>query len=195
MAEYSYNFTDFLNDEVNTQRFADEIRNSSIATTLSYLAVRDKCYVYFGGALSGGDETTLEGLVAAHTGTSYSVPTSYSVEDNGTSNTTNTSYQQKLRLELNDIEGGAYIVFWAASVMSSDSGTRVQTRAQHNDSTTLGETDWHPETSSNEGYGPISGFAKVTLTPGNHYFDLDFSSSQSGKTVSIRRASLLAMPN
>jgi hypothetical protein len=159
------------------------------------MAVRDKCYVYFDGTLSGPDQTTLDGLVAAHAGVAYTHPTSLSAESNNNSSTSSTSYSEKVTLSLDNIEGGNYIVFWAASVSSSDSGTRVKTRVQRNNSETLGETDWHPDTSQNEGYGPISGFAKITLGAGDHYFDLDYCSSQNDKAVSIRRASLLIMPN
>ena len=66
---YTYAVTDFLNDKVQTDRLTQEINSSAIVTTLESIGLDDvECRVQFQDVLSGGDETILDGLVAAHTG-------------------------------------------------------------------------------------------------------------------------------
>ena len=71
MADYTYDLTDFANDAVCEDKLTAEIAGSSIATSLVELATDEEageCVLTFEESLSSGDETTLNGIVAAHDG-------------------------------------------------------------------------------------------------------------------------------
>ena len=61
--------TDFPNHKVDIDRLTIEIRASSITVALDRIEVSaDVCDIWFKDALSSGDETILDGVVAAHSG-------------------------------------------------------------------------------------------------------------------------------
>lgn len=68
--KYTYSIsTDFPNGKVASDRLAVEIQQSSIVTALDYIGTTgDDCDIWFKAALSSEDETTLDGIVAAHSG-------------------------------------------------------------------------------------------------------------------------------
>ena len=68
--KYSYNVeTEFPEGKVNSNRLTKEIQESSIITALEYIAVDNSdCEVWFKDTLSTKDETTLNSIIAAHTG-------------------------------------------------------------------------------------------------------------------------------
>lgn len=68
---YQYSITnDFPNDKVEAAKLKYEIEQSSIssASILYVHSSGDNCNVWFDGVLTSGDETTLDGIVAAHDG-------------------------------------------------------------------------------------------------------------------------------
>ena len=109
----------------------------------------------------------------------------------GNSTTTGLAFVEKVSLSFTAVASD-YLVSWYAEVNSTDSGTRVEVQIEEDDTTVLAFTDWNPDDSDLVGYGPMSGFAIVTLGAGTVDFDMDFSSSQDGKTVQIRRARITA---
>jgi len=68
--KYTYSVSgDTANGAVSSDSLATEIATSAIVIALDYIAVTgDVLDVWMKDALSGGDETILDGLVAAHTG-------------------------------------------------------------------------------------------------------------------------------
>jgi len=68
--KYTYSISgDFPNHKVDSTRLSREIDYSSISTALSHInTVDDDCDIWFVDALSAGDKTTLDGLVAVHSG-------------------------------------------------------------------------------------------------------------------------------
>ena len=68
--KYTYSISgDFPNAKVCPDRLRDEIRASAIVTALqSILTSGDDCDIWFKDALSAGDVTILDGIVAAHSG-------------------------------------------------------------------------------------------------------------------------------
>jgi hypothetical protein len=69
--EYTYSIaSDFPNKQVNSGELTDEINDSSISSAaLLYIETDDDdCNIWFDDPLSSGDQTTLDGLVAAHDG-------------------------------------------------------------------------------------------------------------------------------
>lgn len=72
MAVTTYNYSisqDFPNQKVDASRLTKEIDDSAITETLRGVGVNgDDCSVIFDDALSAGDKTILDDLVAVHTG-------------------------------------------------------------------------------------------------------------------------------
>jgi hypothetical protein len=72
MSSYSYVIsTDFPNQVVNVASLNDEVLAVELSSTLLGISVEDSadsCVLDFNSDLSGDDETTLDGVVAAHTG-------------------------------------------------------------------------------------------------------------------------------
>ena len=76
--EYTYTIsTDFPNGKVAPDRLTDEIQSSIIVTALDRIDVNesaDTCSIWFKEALSSGDQTILDTIVAAHSGESLAPP-------------------------------------------------------------------------------------------------------------------------
>lgn len=72
MAATSYLYSisgDTLNGQLNSDKLSSEIQSSDIVTALSHINTDgDDCNIWFKDALSSGDQTILDGLVAAHDG-------------------------------------------------------------------------------------------------------------------------------
>ena len=69
--EYIYPITDFPNEKVSSDLLTQQIQTSSIVTALDYLNTSPtECDIYFKDALSAGDETILNNIVANHSGIS-----------------------------------------------------------------------------------------------------------------------------
>jgi len=68
--KYTYSISgDFPNEKVDDDKLQIQIGDSAIATAISYIITHgDDCDIWFADALSSGDETILDGLVAAHDG-------------------------------------------------------------------------------------------------------------------------------
>ena len=68
--KYTYSISsDFPNQKVNSEKLTQQIEASAIATALDYVNTDgDECDIWFADALSGGDETLLDGIVASHDG-------------------------------------------------------------------------------------------------------------------------------
>jgi len=68
--KYSYTISsEFPNGVVNIDRLTIEVRDSGISTALEYIAIDGgECEIWFKSDLSTKDETTLDGLVAVHSG-------------------------------------------------------------------------------------------------------------------------------
>lgn len=72
MAATKYTFSissAFPNGKVAPDRLTQEIQNSAIVTALDYINTSgDDCDIWFKDALSAGDQTILDGIVATHSG-------------------------------------------------------------------------------------------------------------------------------
>lgn len=113
----------------------------------------------------------------------------WDAEDNTTSSTTSTTYQQKLRLTYNAPTATTYRIGWYAELQENtiglfSSGT-VLGRVQVDDTTTLSEVEVRSHLQ--DPWIPFSGFAYVDLKAASHNIDLDYRSGD-GSTVEIRRA-------
>jgi len=68
--KYSYNISlDFPNSKVSSDRLTYEIQESPISKFLEYITTEgDNCNIWFEEPLSSQEETTLDELVAVHSG-------------------------------------------------------------------------------------------------------------------------------
>lgn len=67
--QYNYDITDFLNDKIVPSVFTIEINNSAISGTISHInTTTSHADIFFNSALSTGDESVLDSLVAVHDG-------------------------------------------------------------------------------------------------------------------------------
>jgi hypothetical protein len=201
MAATTYEYTistAFPNAKVNLSRLTKEINDSAIVTDLqdaSFNNSVDTCYVVFVDALSAGDKTILDAIVAAHSGEPLPSPIVYGsnyhiVEDETISITTATEFQQKLRLSISDLEAGTYRVGWSFECLGSNKG-QFLAQVQVDDTTTLYSTD--EELRPSAGWRSASGFGKIALTSGDHFIDLDYCTSLTIGVSKIRRARLELM--
>jgi hypothetical protein len=70
--KYTYSNLDFLNDTADINRLTLEIEASNISPQLNYIkSENSEVEFWFESAISGAEETTLSGIVAAHTGDAY----------------------------------------------------------------------------------------------------------------------------
>ena len=105
----------------------------------------------------------------------------------GQDSTTSTSWEQKLRLTLNGLEDGTYIIQWYCELRhSNNTGTeRAEMQVEVNDMTQIGYSMWPYNIFEDSG-----GFAVTDLSAGDYTIDLDFR-QQNGGTAYVRRARLL----
>lgn len=105
----------------------------------------------------------------------------------GQDGTTESTYQQKLRLTLTDIPAGKYIVQWYCELRHSNNtaSERAEMRVEVNDTTEIGFSIWAYNVFEDSG-----GFAVTDLSAGSYTIDLDWRQSGGG-TAYIRRARLL----
>ena len=105
----------------------------------------------------------------------------------GQDSTTSTSWEQKLRLTLNGLEDGTYIIQWYCELRhSNNTGTeRAEMQVEVNDMTQIGYSMWPYNIFEDSG-----GCAVTDLSAGDYTIDLDFR-QQNGGTAYVRRARLL----
>jgi len=162
MAHYDYAVTAFPNDAVALSKLSDQIEGSAISSAaLDHINVYEDgnlCEIYFDGDLSAGDQTTLDGLVAAHDGVPYpNVQEQYFTSD-GESETTSTKWTDKMSEMTDEIGPGTYKLEWSAEVMTSHNGAQCSVRIMIDD-----------QVVSDGGclcgvWGLVAGFEKLTLT-------------------------------
>lgn len=148
--KYTYSIsTDFPNQKVNSDLLEQEIDESSISTALSYIFTEgDVCDIWFDDVLSGPDQTTLDGLVAAHQGTDTDNATQ-TAKAWGSSGTTDTNWQLKLELNSTPLKKGTYEVSWNAEIKMTTGGMGDHVEVHMSvDGTQQAEThdyeiDWH----------------------------------------------------
>lgn len=100
--------------------------------------------------------------------------------------TTETTYQQKLRLTSETLKvGNKYVVFWYFEVRANLQNKNVAARVQIDDTT----TELEIQQEGNEWF-PVSGYAIFTVaSEGTHFVDIDYRAVDG--TGYIRKARLL----
>ena len=104
--------------------------------------------------------------------------------------TTNNAYDEKLKLTTSSLSGGTYRISWYYEWRYSTIQRNFKARVQIDDTTTIAEQAQEPKDAGGDIFQCISGFKRITLSPGIHTIDLDWSAEDLGDTATIRRARL-----
>lgn len=195
LTDYHYSVSgDFPNDKVNLDALTYQIEHSSISTALDHIRVTgDDCWIWFVDALSVDDQTTLDGLVAAHDGEPLPLPTEQMAEDVDEEQTSNTSWQDKVVLVTVPEPSGNYVVNWSAELMSSKNNNNVEVQVVMDGVGTLSEG-----AHDRRNWLSASGFGEVELTGiAERTIRLQFrkaTDANQNMAAYIRRASLRISP-
>lgn len=101
-------------------------------------------------------------------------------EDNSTSSTSSSTFQQKLRLTTGSLAAGTYRIGWYYQWRISVTNNDFIARVQVDDSTTLFTHQQEPQDSGGDQAHQGCGFRHLALTAGVHNIDLDYSTDGSG---------------
>lgn len=104
----------------------------------------------------------------------------------GESITTDTAWQQKLRLSFTPPIAGDYMLLFSCEITNSSATKEVQVQLEQDDTTQLNYAYHSPSTANR--YDTRMGYAIVALDTNPHTFDLDFSRIGTVGTAKIRRA-------
>lgn len=99
------------------------------------------------------------------------------------SSTTSTNFQQKLRLTTDSLSSGDYIILYSYQYKLINIIKPIEIQIELDDTTVLYN---FIGTTSTKNYIQNSGFIVTTLTTGIHDIDLDYKSTQNGKSVTIK---------
>jgi hypothetical protein len=109
-------------------------------------------------------------------------------EDAAQTDTTSITYVRKLRLTASGVQAGNYRIDYYSEWLHSKTSTTFGYKIDVDDTTTIHETSFTPANSTS--WYTIGGFDYYTLTSGTHTFDIEFLSSSTGSTSSIRNAKI-----
>lgn len=201
--KYNYSIlNDFPNSMVNSYMLTEEIEDSTISGTLSYINTKnDNCDIWFDSALVTEDETELDGVVATHSGTAppediYWPSNDYAeVEALEEASTTSTDFVQKLSVSLKNVPAGKYRAGWSFEWAYSVTVSQwFLARVQFNDTDTLLDIKLQPKNNySKAQWQHVGGFACIDIeSEGDHILDLDFATTGGSppKASYIRNARL-----
>jgi hypothetical protein len=106
-------------------------------------------------------------------------------EDATTSQTTSTTYQQKLRLDtVTSVPAGTYRIGWSFKWTGSSASSEFEGVVDVDDTTIVGDISSKPASANNQQF--FSGFHYITFgADGIHTVDIDYRSGSTGKTASI----------
>lgn len=119
-----------------------------------------------------------------------------SASSEGESQTTSLTYVQKVRLDLNVPSTDFYTIMWSCGATIDDETMSVDVRVEIDDTTLVDEFQYIPKkrlSSANPSYPNFAGVSRISLTSGTHTIDLDFKTTDSARSVAIRRARVITI--
>lgn len=182
MTTYTYPITAFPNDVVNHGKLDSEITDSSISPSVSASTLHDFIFsLFFDGTLSGGEQTELDGLVAVHDGVPYTHIKTLVAERVDTFTSTASAYTTVLLLSAPALAAGEYRLSWFIVYGIDSDLVNFRMRVQQNHLVTKVEyVEEVPNADPNERI-PRSGFIPLSLTSGDHHWDIDCGKEQGGE--------------
>lgn len=107
----------------------------------------------------------------------------------GMSNTTSTSYQQKLRITTSNLTSGTYRIGWMYEWSFNSTSRSFEARVRLG-TTTIMEHAEEPQDTATSQWREVGGFYYATSLSGINNIDIDYASSSNSATSRIRRARL-----
>jgi hypothetical protein len=104
------------------------------------------------------------------------------------STTTSDTFQQKLRLTANGLEGGIYRINWSFVWGFSSPSNSIEIRVEQDDTTLLWDINQEPKDGGSGQRAPAGGFRRLDLAAGNYFWDLDFRRNGLNGTARISDA-------
>ena len=199
MAETTYSYSisaDITAGDVEGNQLLLQVNAAAIAADCKEVNTNgDDLDVVMLDALSPGDETILDGVVADHVVTPIVDPgfgAEFAYVESWSESTTNSlTYQQKVRLSVTIVEGGDYLLAWNFTWTHASTSKPAQFQIEQDDTTQIWFAEQIANSSTFEHRQPMGGFRKVTLAPGSYTFDLDYRrKSNPSTTVRIDEAAL-----
>lgn len=119
---------------------------------------------------------------------------SYYVESNNQSQRTSSTWGQKVRLTFTPNSAGYYEITYSALISCSDTGVKIHTRAQVDDTTTKKEIveELYNFKYADGAWHDRMGHWVSYLDATEHNIDLDYKTSESGKAAYIKEAVITA---
>ena len=130
--EYDYELSEFTSlggNDIDHGQLHLEVHNASIGPWLYTIRVHSSdVHFKFSSSLSGAEQTTLDGIVANHTGAGLNIVHETETPDSeGQSTTTSSSYQTKLSYSVGTLESGVkYRIGWYCEVCNSSTSGRTE---------------------------------------------------------------------
>lgn len=182
--QYSYNFNEFLNSNVNLEKLTGEIVETEAlsGSTLHGIHTVDNsiCNITFVNAISS--ESTLSAIVSAHDGTPYApAELTFQAERINTFTSTASAYTEVLSLSAS-IPQGNYRLQWF-TLYGIDSGLvnfKMRITQDDEEIPLMGYTEEVPNADPDERI-PRSGFIPLNLEKGDHHFDLECGKESGGE--------------
>jgi len=108
----------FPNQIINPENLQETVKSSEISKNITHINIEgDTCDIWFDEELPDSDSTSLDLIVSEHDGILI-IEDDFGSEprdgsSDGLSSTTSTSYQQKLKLNAENLPAGKYVIFWS----------------------------------------------------------------------------------
>lgn len=169
----------------NIEKLRSEVGSSGIDQgLLEIVDLATRIDVIFESELNADDKNELTTIFDNHDGSSIA-GLEYK-ESDAESETTATSYEEKVNLTTSSLLSGDYMIRYCAEATITSGFKTVDVRVDLDDAEELAELKF--DSQDDVEYMPLSGFKKKTLSSGVHTIDIDFRSGGTPENAKIRRA-------
>ena len=180
---YTYSISgDFPNQSADHDSLLDELVESTVDTIgLSYITINSPpnvCSICFEDALSAGDKTTMDGVVAAHQGSTRVLVEHYFYKNAIRFDTTSATYDLAHRHTIQNMVTGNYILDFSVTVRTNKAGGRGSIRISSPSIGTISEKTF-------KGDDPLllTGFEEIQLVGMDHDLDIEILRITGGGTI------------
>lgn len=149
--------------------------------------------IEFSSSLTGGEQSSLDGVVAAHPNSTVPAPEGVGDEggsSNSQSSTNSASYVQKFSYMTSVLPAGTYRVGFYLELGNTKKDRASECRVQVDDSITLAEASFTSR--EDNAFNPVGGFLFVDLDEGSHMIDVDYRRIEF--TATIRNVNIEVRP-
>ena len=192
--KYTYSISnDFPNQKVDTDRLIKEIADDvTITTSLDCINTDgDVCDIWFADVLSAPEVTALDTVVANHSGDPIIYTTDVYGESLPILLTNSTTWVEKIKLSLPNCHATTYRFEWTFEWGTTDTSFPIHVRIRLDDATDVNNYTMVSTLAATAVAG--SGFARLVLTEGSHFVDIDVKADNTNYSVGIRKVRIEAL--